>query len=83
MREGGALVEMRFPLHINSLHDLRLTLGEQSVVLKGRVTHCHISDVDQDASRIKPGWSLEPSGRRIARVIAEFLDTLEPRRRSA
>ena len=24
---GGALVETRFPLHLNSLHDLRLTLG--------------------------------------------------------
>ena len=27
---GGATVETRFPLHLNSLHDLRLTLGERS-----------------------------------------------------
>ena len=36
---GGASVETRFPLHLNSLHDLRLTLGAKSVVLKGRVAH--------------------------------------------
>ena len=45
---GGCLVETAFPLHLNSLHDIRLTLGDQSVVLKGRVAHCHISDVDQE-----------------------------------
>ena len=32
---GGASVETRFPLALNSLHELRLTLGAKSVVLKG------------------------------------------------
>ena len=45
---GGCLVETSFPLHLNSLHDIRLTLGDQSVVLKGRVAHCRISDVEQE-----------------------------------
>ena len=31
---GGCLVETAFPLHLNSLHDIRLTLGGRSVVLK-------------------------------------------------
>ena len=42
------LVETRFPLHLNSLHDLRLELGERSVVVKGRVVHSQIADVDDD-----------------------------------
>src|SRR4051812_23507323 len=44
----GATVETRAPLHLNSLHGMRLTLGERSVVVKGRVVHSRISDVDQD-----------------------------------
>ena len=44
----GAQVETSFPLQLNSLHDFRFTLGERSVVMKGRVAHCSISDVDQD-----------------------------------
>ena len=38
---GGASVETRFPLAMNSLHDLRLTLGAKSVVLKGRRLRSH------------------------------------------
>jgi len=34
---GGASVETGFPLALNSLHEIRLTLGHKSVVLKGRV----------------------------------------------
>ena len=45
---GGAQLETMFPLQINSLHDFRLSLGERSVVVKGRVVHCRISDVDQE-----------------------------------
>src|SRR5258706_474384 len=52
---GGASVETRFPLALNSLHELRLTLGAQSVVLKGRVAHSRISDVDQEIVTYRTG----------------------------
>src|SRR6266508_2733827 len=45
---GGAQVETSFPLQVDSLHDFRLSLGDRSVVVKGRVAHCRISDVDQE-----------------------------------
>ena len=65
---GGCLVETSFPLHLNSLHDIRLTLGEQSIVLKGRVAHCRISDVDQEVVHYKSGVEfIEPSDRRARR----------------
>lgn len=80
---GGALVETRFPLYINSLHDLRLSLGEQSVVLKGRVTHCHISDVDQDVVTYQTGLEFVEPSDRVLKVINKFLETLKTRRRSA
>jgi len=61
---GGAQVETVFPLHLDSLHDFRLTLGEQSIVLKGRVAHCRISDVDQELVTYRSGIEfIEPSDR--------------------
>jgi hypothetical protein len=45
--QGGVQVETGFPLQLDSLHELRLSLGERSVILKGRVVHCSIADVEQ------------------------------------
>jgi PilZ domain len=78
---GGCLVETSFPLHLNSLHDIRLTLGEQSVVLKGRVAHCRISDVDQEVVHYRSGLEfIEPSDR-IHEVIVEFIEAIRAGRR--
>ena len=52
---GGAQVETGFPLQLDSLHDFRLTLGDRSVVMKGRVAHCRISDVDQELVLYRSG----------------------------
>ncbi len=80
--QGGCLVETAFPLHINSLHDIRLTLGEQSVVLKGRVAHCRISDVDQEIVHYRSGIEfIEPSDR-IHEVIVEFIEAIKAGRRT-
>ena len=40
---GGVTIETRFPLHLNSLHAVRLMLGGRPVVVKGRVVHSRIS----------------------------------------
>jgi len=78
---GGCLVETSFPLHINSLHDVRLTLGDQSIVLKGRVAHCRISEVDQELVHYKSGIEfIEPSDR-IRGVIVEFIEAIKAGRR--
>jgi hypothetical protein len=78
---GGCLVETAFPLHINSLHDIRLTLGEQSIVLKGRVAHCRISDVDQEAVHYKSGLEFIELSDRIREVIVEFIEAIRAGRR--
>jgi hypothetical protein len=78
---GGCLVETSFPLHLNSLHDIRLTLADQSVVLKGRVAHCSISDVEQEAVHYKSGVEfIEPSDR-VRAVIREFIEAIKAGRR--
>jgi hypothetical protein len=78
---GGAQVETRFPLQLDSLHDFRLTLGDRSIVVKGRVAHCSISDVDQEIVTYKSGIQfIEPSDR-VFSVIAEFIDAIKDGRR--
>ena len=70
----AATVETRFPLHLNSLHDLRLTLGDRSIVVKGRVVHSRISDVDQDIITYRSGVEFIELSERVAAAIAHFVD---------
>ena len=41
---GGAQIETPFALQLDSLHDFRLSLGERSIVVKGRIAHCHMKE---------------------------------------
>jgi PilZ domain len=77
---GGASVETRFPLVIDSLHDLRLTLGSRSVVLKGRVAHSRISDVDQEIVTYRSGLEFVEPSEPVRAVIAEFLEAIKATR---
>jgi len=73
---GGMQVDTTFPLQLDSLHDFRLTLGEVSLVVKGRVAHSRISDVDQDIIMYSSGIEfIEPSDR-VLDAIAHFVDEL-------
>jgi hypothetical protein len=79
---GGCLVETAFPLHLNSLHDVRLTLGDRSIVLKGRVAHCRISDVDQEIVTYRSGIEfIEPTDR-VRDVIREFIEAIKAGRKA-
>ena len=79
---GGAHIETRFPLQLDSLHDLRLTLGDRSVVVKGRVVHCRISDVDQDVVIYRSGIEFVEPSERVQEVILDFLDAVKSGRRA-
>ena len=76
MSRGGMQVETGFPLQLDSLHDFRLTLGDQSVVVKGRVAHSRISDVDQDVITYRNGVEFIEPSERVAAAIAHFVDEL-------
>lgn len=79
---GGALIEIAFPLHVDSLHDFRLSLGDRSVVVKGRVAHCRISDVDQDLVRFRAGVEFVEASDRVLSVITSFIEAIRETRRS-
>jgi hypothetical protein len=78
---GGCLVETAFPLHLNSLHDVRLTLGERSIVLKGRVAHCRISDVEQEIVTYRSGVEFIEMNDRVRDVIRDFIEAIKAGRR--
>src|SRR4029079_14486351 len=78
---GGAQVETAFPLQLDSLHEFRLTLGDRSIVVKGRVAHCSISDVDQELVTYRSGIEfIEPSDR-VYSVISEFIEAIKSGRK--
>jgi hypothetical protein len=79
---GGAQIETAFPFQLDSLHDFRLTLGDRSVIVKGRVVHCSISDVDQELVIYRSGVEfIEPSDR-VKGAITEFIDAVVAGRRA-
>jgi PilZ domain len=79
---GGATIETRFPLVIDSLHELRLLLGGQSVVMKGRVAHSHVSQVDSDAVAYHSGVEFVALPEHVHNAIAAYLESLRTPRSS-
>src|SRR3954449_10303668 len=65
---GGAQIETGFPLQLDSLHDFRLSLGDRFIVVKGRVAHCSISDVDQELVLYRAGIEFIEPAERVAAV---------------
>ncbi len=72
----GAQVETSFPLHLDSLHEFRLTLGDRSIVIKGRVAHCSISDVEQEGVIYRSGIEFIEPSERVFWVIADFIEAI-------
>jgi hypothetical protein len=79
---GGAQVETAFPLHIDSLHEIRLELKDAAVVVKGRVVYCRISDVDPEAVVYRSGIEFIEPSTGVRGVITHFIDELKVERRA-
>jgi|SRR5580700_7416883 hypothetical protein len=78
----GAQVETAFALQLDSLHDLRLTLGDRSVVVKGRIVHCSISDMDQELVLYRSGIEFVEPSEPVQEVISAFVDAIQGGRRA-
>jgi hypothetical protein len=78
----GAQVETALRLQLDSLHDFRLTLGDRSVIVKARVAHCSISDVDQELVTYRSGIEFVEPSERVLDVITGFLDAIRDGRRA-
>ncbi len=78
---GGAQIETAFPLQLDSLHDIRLTLGSRSVVVKGRVVHCRISDVEGERVVYRSGVEFVELSEHARLAIGAFVDALRASRK--
>lgn len=71
LSDRGALVETTFALHVDSLHEFRLSLGERSVIVKGRIVHCHIGELQEGTVLYRSGIEfVEPSEHALAAIHA-------------
>lgn len=76
MSERGVQIETNFPLHLDSLHDFRLSLGDRSVVVKGRIAHCKIGELLEGAVLYRTGVEfIEPSDH-VQTAIRDFVEAL-------
>jgi hypothetical protein len=67
----GAQIETAFPLHLDSLHDFRLSLDARTVVVKGRIVHCQIGDLREGSVFYRTGLEfVEPSEHAVAAIRA-------------
>ena len=81
LSDTGARVETPFALQLDSLHEFRLTLGDHSVVVKGRVAHCQISDVEHEQIAYQTGIQFVDLSDRVKAAIEQFLSTVDSARR--
>jgi hypothetical protein len=79
----GASIETSFPMHLDSLHEVRLTLDDVSIVLKGRIAHSRVSDVNQDVVTYSTGLEFVEPSEAVLKVLADFLDGLKADRTTA
>ena len=78
----GAQVETRFALPVDSLREFRLNLSGRSVVVKGRVAHCHVSEVDPEGVIYRAGVEFVDLSERALSAISDFLDEIKAGRKS-
>jgi hypothetical protein len=72
----GAQIQTSFPLHVGSLHDFRLSLGERSVVVKGRIAYCQISLLTDVAAAYRSGVEFVAVSEHAGSAIADFVSAV-------
>ena len=74
---GGAQIETPFALQLDSLHDFRLSLGERSVVVKGRIAHCHIGELKEGVVIYRTGVEFVEISDHVQSAIEHFVAALK------
>lgn len=80
---AGALLETAFPLQVDSLHDLRLILGDTSIVVKGRIVHSHVCDVEHGAAVYRVGVEFVEPSEYVVEAVGQFMAAIAAGRADA
>jgi hypothetical protein len=70
----GVQILAPFPLLLNSLHDLRIKLDTQAVVVNARVVHCSLVEVEHDTVRYRIGLEFVDVPDRVWLIISAYLE---------
>ena len=74
---GGAQIETPFALQLDSLHDFRISLAQHSVVVKGRIAHCHIGDLKEGVVLYRTGVEFVEVSDHAQAAIDTFVEALK------
>ena len=74
---GGAQIETPFALQLDSLHDFRLALGPRSIVVKGRIAHCHVEELTESSALFRTGVEFIEPSEHVREAIAGFVAALK------
>jgi hypothetical protein len=74
---GGVQAETAFPLQIDSLHDVRLVLGDISLVTKARVAHCSIVEMDGEQVQYRAGLHFVDPSNYVQSAIIAFAEAIK------
>ena len=76
--KGGLQIETPFGLQVNSLHEFRVGLGERSIVVKGRIAHCHIGELTAEGAVFyRSGVEFIENTEHAQLAIVAFVDALK------
>jgi hypothetical protein len=76
----GVQIQTAFPLQFASEHDFRLLLGHESVIVRGRVAYCHISELTDTAAVYRSGIGFVDLPPGAVDAIGEFVSAIQPAR---
>ena len=81
--KGGLQIETPFQLQLDSLHDFKISLGERSIVVKGRIAHCHIGELTEGVILYRTGVEFIENSDHAQSAIEAFVDALKLSRKAA
>ncbi len=75
---GGVQVETPFPLQLDSLHEFRISLGARFIVVKGRIAHCHVGELQAEGGRVlyRSGVEFIEPSEHVRTAVAAFLEAV-------
>lgn len=73
LSERGALVETPFAMQLGSLHEFRISLGERSVVVKGRIVHSQIGGLGEGAILYRTGVEFVDPSEHVLTALRAFV----------
>ena len=79
---GGAQIETPFALQLDSLHDFKISLGNRSIVVKGRIAHCHIGELREGIVLYRTGVEFIENSEHVQTALEHFVEALKASNRT-